>query len=261
MGFWSRLRFIFKSKANKALDKAEDPRDTLDYSYQRQLELLQEMRKGIADVATARKRIEMQATQLQKSGAKLENQAREAIGAGREDLARQALTRRAAVRTELEQLEEQHEQLKTQEQNLIEGSKKVEARIQQFRTKKETMKAQYSAAEAQARVNEAATGMSDEMSELGLAMQRAEDKIANAQARAGALDELIASGALEDASVSGDRIQAELDALAAESEVDTEMARLKRELGKGAPSLGSGDGDVLSGEIVESPERRESPSS
>jgi len=230
MSFWSRLKFIFRSKASAKLDKAEDPRETLDYSYQRQLELLQEMRRGIAEVATARKRLEMQAQTLQRSDAKLEDQARQALSQSREDLARQALARRAAIKTELSGLQEQHEQLKAQEDKLIESSKLVETRIQQFRTRKETMKATYTAAEAQARVGEAATGMSAEMSELGLAMQRAEDKIAQAQARAGALDELMASGALEDATIGGDRIQAELDRLAADTEVDTELARLKKEM-------------------------------
>jgi phage shock protein A len=230
MSFWSRLKLIFRAKANTALNRAEDPRDTLDYSYERQLELLQEMRRGIADVATARKRLELQAQQLQRSSTKLEGQARQALSQNREDLARQALTRRAAVGNELSELQTQHDQLKSQEDKLVEGSKRVEVRIQQFRTRKETMKATYTAAEAQTRVGEAASGISDEMGELGLAMQRAEDKIAQAQARAGALDELMATGALDDASIGGDRIQAELDHMAAESEVELELQRIKGEL-------------------------------
>src|SRR5919198_560292 len=143
MSFWSRLRFIFRSKASRALDRAEDPRETLDYSYQRQIELLQEMRRGIADVATARKRLELQAEQLQRSASKLENQARQALGSNREDLARQALTRRSGIRNELSDLETQHQQLKAQEEKLVEGSRRVEQRVAEFRTRKETMKAQY----------------------------------------------------------------------------------------------------------------------
>jgi len=177
----------------------------------------------------------MQAAQLQKSGAKLENQAREAIGAGREDLARQALTRRAAVRTELEQLEEQHEQLKTQEANLIEGSKKVEARIQQFRTKKETMKAQYSAAEAQVRINEAATGIGREMDNTGLAIQRAKDRTEEMQARASALDELVSSGDLQELGSDQTQLDRELQQLASQQQVDRELEQLKAEVGSGAP--------------------------
>jgi phage shock protein A len=259
MSLWSRLKLIFRSKASRALDRAEDPRETLDYSYERQLELLQEMRRGIADVATARKRIELQAQQLQQSATKLEAQARQAIGQNREDLARQALTRRAGIRNELTGLEGQHQQLKSQEERLVEGSRHVEARIKAFRTQKETMKAQYSASEAQARVAEAATGLSEEMSELGLAMQRAEDKIAQAQARAGALDELMASGALDDLSISGDRIQAELDALAADSEVEAELHRLKGETaGGGQKALEAPHSEIIveRDRKVPSPEER-----
>ena len=253
------MKLLFRARASRALDRAEDPRVTLDYSYERQLELLQEMRRGIAEVATARKRLELQGQQLQRSSTKLESQARQALAQKREDLARQALTRRGAIGSELSGLQEQHQQLKAQEDKLIEGSKRVEERIQQFRTRKETMKATYTAAEAQARVGEAATGLSKEMGELGLAMQRAEDKIAQAQARAGALDELMATGALEDATIGGDRIQAELDRMAAESEVEVELARMKRELAGPRSALEEGHSEISveRPEGVEAPERRD----
>jgi phage shock protein A len=233
MGLWSRLKLIFKAKGNKALDRAEDPREMLDYSYQRQLELLQGVRRGAADVATARARIEMQATQLRQTADKLQDQAKMALEQNREDLAREALSRRVAIAKELSDLQIQHEQLKAQEDKMIESSRQVEARLEAFRTRKETMKAQYTAAEARSHVQEAAAGL-EEMGDLGLAVQRAEDKIAQAQARAGALEGLMASGALEDLSQPTDRIQAELDKTATDSEVELELSRLKGELGMGA---------------------------
>jgi phage shock protein A len=236
MSLWSRLKLIFRSKASRALDRAEDPRETLDYSYSRQIELLQEMRRAVAEVATARKRIELQGEQLQKSSDKLEAQARQSIAAGREDLAREAIARRLGIGREIDGLREQHEQLAAQERKLTDGSKRLETQLQEFRTRKETLKATYSAAEAQARVNEAAGGLSAEYGELGQAVQRAEDKIAQSQARASALDELIASGALADASVTDDRIQRELDTMSARSAVDAELRRLKGE----TPALDSG---------------------
>src|SRR5215213_11844059 len=108
MSLMKRMSLIFRSRANSALDRAEDPRQTLDFSYQKQLELLTKVRRGVADVATSRKRLELQAGQLQASAAKLDGQARQAMGAGREDLAREALTRRAAIGTQLSALETQH---------------------------------------------------------------------------------------------------------------------------------------------------------
>lgn len=233
MSLMRRFTSIFRAKANRALDAAEDPRETLDYSYERQLDMLQQMRRAVTDVATSRKRIELQADQLQKTAAKLHDQAERAVQQNREDLAREALARRASLNTQLQDLKEQHDQLATQEQKLAAAARRLEAKIQAFRTRKETMKATYSAAQAETKVNEALGGISEEMGDVGIAMQRAEDKVAQLQARSAALDHLLESGALEDLSSTGDPIQAELDRTAGEAYVDVELERMKRELGAG----------------------------
>ena len=233
MGLMKRLSLVFRAKASKALDRAEDPRETLDYSYERQLEMLRDVQRGVADVATSRKRIELQAQQLQQKVAKLEDQARQAVEAGREDLAREALARRAAIGPQLEGLRTQHEQLQAEEGKLIQAAQRLQAKVDAFRTRKETIKATYTAAEAQTKIGEAVSGISEEMGDVGLAMQRAEDKTLQMQSRAGAIDELLASGALDDASASSDPIQAELDRVTNRSTVDAELSRLKAELGSG----------------------------
>ena len=236
MGLTKRLSTILKAKASKALDKAEDPRETLDYSYQRMLEQLTQVRRGVADVATSRKRLELQASQLTQSGAKLEEQARQAIAQNREDLAREALSRRASIVQQLQDLKTQHDQLDAQESQLTQASQRLQSKVESFRTRKETIKATYTAAQATTKVNEAVSGISEEMGDVGMAIQRAEDKTANMQARAGAVDELLASGALDDVTASpGGDIQAQLDALTAGSSVDAELAKMKAELGAGAP--------------------------
>jgi phage shock protein A len=236
MGVMKRVSLIFKSKANKALDRMEDPRETLDYSYQTQLELLQKVRRGVADVATSRKRIELQMNQMQQQSDKLDRQARDALSAGREDLARDALTRKAQAQSQLNDLGGQYTSLQAEEEKLTGASQRLQAKVDAFRTRKETIKATYTAAEAQTRINEAFTGISEEMSDVGLAIQRAEDKTEQMKARAGAIDELMASGALEDM-VSGPRddIQAELDRMGAGHDVDRELERLKGEIGQSAP--------------------------
>ncbi|MGL5825697.1 MAG: PspA/IM30 family protein [Nocardioides sp.] len=229
MSLWQRITMIFRSKANKALDRAEDPRETLDYSYQRQLDLLSKVRRGVADVATSRKRVELQVTQLEQQGTKLQSQAEKAIGMGRDDLAREALTRKSGLSTQIEQLKVQQAQLQGEEEKLTLAQHRLQAKVEAFRTRKETIKASYTAAEAQTRINEALSGVGEEMGDVGLAIQRAEDKTAQMQARAGAIDELIASGALDDVSQVGgnDDIARELDALGSQSDVEAEMARLK----------------------------------
>jgi phage shock protein A len=235
MSVMKRVSLIFKAKANRALDRMEDPRETLDYSYQQQLEMLTKVRRGVADVATSRKRVELQMNQLQQETNKREDQARKALGSGREDLAREALARKASVQTQLNDLQTQYASLQEQEEKLTIASQRLQAKVDAFRTRKETIKATYTAAEAQTRINEAFSGISEEMGDVGLAIQRAEDKTAQMQARAGAIDELLASGALED-QVGGrhDDIQAELDRMGSTTDIELELAKMKGELGAGS---------------------------
>jgi phage shock protein A len=233
MSVMKRMSLIFKSKANKALDKMEDPRETLDYSYQRQLEMLQKVRRGVADVATSRKRLELQINQLEKDSTNRQNQARQALAGGREDLARDALARRSTVESQLNDLRLQYSNLQGEEEKLTLASQRLQAKVDAFRTRKETIKATYTAAEAQTKINEAFSGISEEMGDVGLAIQRAEEKTENMKARAGAIDELLASGALEDFSGPTDNIQAELDRMGTTSGVDLELEALKAELGQG----------------------------
>ncbi|HET8684346.1 MAG TPA: PspA/IM30 family protein [Micromonosporaceae bacterium] len=229
MGIASRLAQLFRVKANKVLDRAEDPREVLDYSYERQLEMLAKVRRGLADVATSRRRLEIQLGQLRQSADRLHAQAGQAVEVGRDDLAREALSRRAAVQAQVTSIVAQRDALQGEEDKLTVAAQRLQARIEAFRTRKETVKATYTAAEAQARVSEAVSGISEEMGDVGLAMQRAEDKTAQMQARAGALDELIASGALDDATLPADRddIQAALDAAHGPADIELELAALR----------------------------------
>src|SRR5215210_4455622 len=233
-GLMGRTKTIFKAKWSKMLDRAEDPGETLDYSYEEQLRQLQNVKRGIADVTTAKKRLEMQYTSMKQNADKLEGQARDALKAGREELAREALTRKAAVEAQLGGLMQQGQQLEAQQQKLIQGEKTLQGKVESFRTQKEVIKAQYSAAEAQVRIGEAATGIGEEMADVGLAIQRAKDKTEQMQARAGAIEELTASGALEDFTGGGDDIDRELAALGQDAQVDDELAKMKAELGAGA---------------------------
>ncbi|MGW5723404.1 PspA/IM30 family protein [Amycolatopsis sp. NPDC003865] len=231
MSIARRLALLFKVKANKALDRAEDPREVLDYSYQRQTEMLAQVRRGLADVATSRKRLELQARQLQQSADRLQAQAAQAVQAGQDDLAREALTRRAAALSQIQELQPQHDALKAEEDKLTVAQQRLQAKVEAFRTRKETIKATYTAAEAQSKIGEAVSGISEEMGDVGLAMQRAQDKTAQMQSRAAALDELMASGALDDASSptgQRDDIQAALDAATGPgTDIDRELAQLK----------------------------------
>src|SRR5690349_9623908 len=247
-GLAGRFSTTVKAKVSKLLDRAEDPAETLDYGYQKQVELLQNVKKGIADVVTSKKRLQMQTEKLQQQVVKLDTQARQALAQGREDLARMALERKNVAQTELQSLDQQIAQLEQQQEQLTENEQKLRAKIEAFRTKKEVIKAQYSAAEAQVRISEAANGVGEQMADLGLAIQRAQDKTENMKARADAVGELEAAGTFEDLTQLGDGqddIDRQLSQLTSGAQVDDELAKMKSELGAGSggeqPALGQGE--------------------
>jgi phage shock protein A len=237
---------VIKAKISRLLDKSEDPGETLDYGYQKQVEMLQNVKKGIADVVTSKKRLQMQSQKLEQQVVKLDTQARQALSQGREDLARTALERKTLAQTELQSLDQQVKELEDQQEKLTANEAKLRTKIEQFRTKKEVIKAQYSAAEAQVRIGEAASGVGEEMADLGLAMQRAEDKTESMRARASAVEELEAAGTFDDITQLGsgeDDIDRQLKELTSGAQVDDELAKMKAELGSGggdAPALEQG---------------------
>jgi phage shock protein A len=234
-GLFERMSLVIKAKLSRLLDRAEDPSETLDYSYEEQLKLLQNVKRGIADVVTSKKRLQLQADKLEQSLVKLDTQARDAVAAGREDLARQALERKTLAQQQLQDLDVQIQQLEGQQDKLASSEKQLSAKIEAFRSQKEVIKAQYSAAEAQVRIGEAATGIGEQMADTGLAIQRAKDKTEQMQARAGAVEELIEAGTLEDFTA-GDqsRLDRELAQISAGQQVDAELERLKAEVGAGS---------------------------
>lgn len=231
MGLFTRMELMVKSKANKLLDRHEDPREILDYSYQKQLELLQQVKRSVATVVTAKKRLELQKAKLEQNTQKLDRQAKDAISSGRDDLARLALERKKSNTIEIESLIMQINEQELEQQKLIETERKLSAKITAFRTKKETIKAQYTAAEAQVKVKEAVTGISEEMADVGFAIQRAEDKTEGMRAKSAALDEMVELGALDE--IGGeDDIERELRKMQTTTGVDDDLARLKAEMGK-----------------------------
>ena len=234
MGLLERIINVIQAKLSKLVGRAKDPRETLDYSYEKQLQMLQEVKRGVADVVTAKKRLQLQAQKLEQSVGKLEGQAREAVAAGREDLARTAIERKVAVQTQLRDLDAQAQELEQQQEKLVANERALSTRIESFRSEKEVIKAQYSAAEAQVKIGEAATGIGDQMSNTGRAIERAREKTEEMEARGAAMDELIASGTLDDVTSEKTDLDRELAQIASQSEVDKELARMKAEVGAGS---------------------------
>ena len=243
MGLMGRTTNLIKAWWSRLLNRAENPNVTLDYSYERQLEQLQKVKRGVADVVTAKKRLELQTSKLEADLVKLEGQARQALAAGREDLARQALERKAVAQQQLQGLDQQIQGLTDQQEKLVASERQLSARVEAFRSQKEVIKAQYSAAEAQVRIGEAATGIGSEMENTGAAIERARQRTEEMQARAGAIDELVAAGSLEDYTSGGTQLDRELAQISSSNQVEADLARLKGELGSGekAPELAEGE--------------------
>ena len=259
-GLSGRISTLTKAKISHLLDHAEDPAETLDYAYERQLEDLQSVKKGIADVVTAKKRLQLREEDLRRQADKLDGQAREAMAGGREDLARAALERKQLIVQETGSLDQQVSELESQQETLTAAEQQLQVKIEQFRTRKEVIKAQYSAAEAQVHISEAATGVGDEMADVGAAMQRAIDKTDQMEARASAVEELQAAGTFEDLTAVGppqDDVDRQLDQLGAKSAVDDELAKIKAEVESGADQSALPAGEPPAGGEPESPHRQQ----
>ncbi len=230
MGLFQRAHEIVEAKANRALDAAERPDEMLDLSYEKMLEQITQVKRSLVDIAASRKQLELQEQQLQHSVDHLQDQAKQALAAGREDLAKEALARKATAQAQIDAMEPQHQQLSEEEEKLEQTLATLQQRVNQFRSQKEVLKAQYSASKAMSSVDESVAGISKSLGDSGAALQRAQDKIANMQARSGALDELLESGALEDVGGGDDDIQRELNEVATKSNVDQELAALKAQM-------------------------------
>lgn len=255
MSFFKRAHDIVEAKANRALDAAENPSEMLDLSYEQMLEQITKVRKALVQIAAARKQLELQEEQFQHTVDHLNQQAAQAVQLGRDDLAREALSRKAAAQQEVDALEPQHQQLTEQEEKMTHTLQALQMRVNQFRTQKESLKAQYSAAQATSAVNDQIAGISGTFTSSNDALQRAQDKISAAQAHAGALDELLQSGVLEDVGADqGDDISRQLNALGAGSQVENELAALKAQASISAvpPMAALGSGPSEAGEAAPS---------
>ncbi len=235
MGLFQRAHQIVQAKANKALDAAERPDEMLDLSYEQMLDQINQVKRGLVAITGSRKQIELQEKQLQNTVEHLQEQAKAALAHGKEDLAREALSRKAAAQTQIDGMESQRQQLAEEQEKLERTLAALQQRVNTFRSQKEVLKAQYTAAKAESDIGATAAGISTSFNDTGADIQRATDKIATMQARAEAVDELLQSGVLEDVGGDTDDIQRELDEAGQKAEVDKELTALKAQIGSSSP--------------------------
>jgi phage shock protein A len=228
-----RLIGALRAKFSGLLDRVEDPAEMLDYSYERQMEQLYGMRRDVADLVTAKKRVARLRDRRQDQFLKLQSSARQALELGREDLARQALERKLVVGEELVGLNQQVSDLERQQAQLIARGREARARLERFRALKEVTKAQYAAAKAHLAVSDAIAGLSSQLSDAGLRIERTMDKVEGMNARADAMQELERAGTLAPIGTGEDDIDRQLRELTSGASIDTQISRMKLELGRG----------------------------
>src|SRR5829696_7258766 len=212
----NRISTVISQKTNTLLDRFEKPQEALDYSYVKQVEMLNKLRRSLAEIITSRKRLEMQKSRLWENIRLLDAQAARALEGDREDLARLALERKNANLLQTQSLDKQIAEMKEEERNMQEAEKRMSIKVEEFKARKEIIKAQYSAAEAQVKIKESVTGISEEMTD-------------GMRAKSQALDEMINSGVLTDYTTNKDEIEKELEKITVQNSVDEELAKLKSE--------------------------------
>ncbi|MBC7372636.1 MAG: PspA/IM30 family protein [Frankiales bacterium] len=216
MSLGRRLSALFKG------DGEQDPQRELEVSYDRQVALLQQTRRGAADVATSRRRLELQLRQLEARADALHAEAVTAVGAGDDDRARVLLTQHAGLLAQIDELGPQEAQLRASQEQLDLSVQRLGVKVEAFRSQKDVLSAGYTAAEAQARTTTALAGVDEELGDAGFALQRARDRTEAMQAKAQALDELTAISTESPGDAALRRLQ-ELSG----GGVDAELARLK----------------------------------
>ncbi len=240
MGILERMSTLLRVKMNAVLDgqpEGGDLAETLDLSYEKQVQLLQDVKRGIVDVVTSKRRLELQAARLRDSAGGAEAQARKALNSGREDLARAALQRQTEIEQQAELLQKQIDQLQAEREKLTLTEQRLQTKIEAFRSRKETIRARYSAAEAQVKIGEAASGIGEEMADVGMAIEHAERRTKELELKAAAIDEMVAEGALPDFSgLSQDPLDKQLRQLEVDDNVERRLEALRAEVRAELPS-------------------------
>lgn len=233
MSVFSRVADILQAKTHKLLNHLEDPNEALDLSYEKMIAGLQETKLHLADVVAQQKSLERQIAAAQDEAAKAENDARIALQASREDLAKAALAHKHSAIEKLESLNQAHAAVLPQAQKLIDYERKLEERIENFRLQKEVMKTSYTAAAAQTKVSQAMAGVGTSFSNVGDTLRRAQDKVEGMRAKAEAMESLTEAGVLSDPLDGRRKEERELDALRVGSAIDSDLEKLKAELAAG----------------------------
>ena len=231
MGIVDRIRDAIKIGASAALAPAPDPRITHLTPHQKQWALRNQVAKAIENVTAAKQRLRAAADAVREKLPVLEDRARTELKAGRETMARLALQRRHVAELELQTLDRQLAEVENEEMTLAMIEQRLSAQIEAFTARQEVIKARFSAAEAQVRINEAVTGVSQDFAELSASLQQAEERTESLQARATAIDRLVQDGDLVAISPTAESLDLRQGQATDDEEVERQLSALAKEVG------------------------------
>lgn len=238
MSVFRRFSNIFQEKSNAALDRMEDPSQAIDLSYQQLLEQQQKLRTALVEATTGQKRLENQAADMDKRVAQLNTAAQQAMQAGKEDLATQALTQAEVLGQQRQALDPQIQSISAQVAKLQQAIQKYQSKVTAFANQRESLKASYEASKATSAAGDTLAGIGEHTSDAAMMMQRAQDKIARTQAHADAVDSLLDSGVLDAPLLTGgsSSLDDQITATVVEGNVQAKLAAMKSQLGLAGPA-------------------------
>ncbi|HXY43024.1 MAG TPA: PspA/IM30 family protein [Acidimicrobiales bacterium] len=223
-----RLTTTLSAKVNELLDRLEDPGEALDYAYQRLFEQLGKARQAIAHLASARQHLVLQSAELEEYASELESQAREAVKAGRDDLAREALARRSVIKSGVASLAREGDEFSEEEERFIHAAGLLQSQVEILGARKEAMKASYAVTGSKAEIDDAISKIKDDVAKVSVTVRRAEEKSAQLRAQSKRIDALLVSGALRDLASTPESIAAELREARGSEDVERQLATMKR---------------------------------
>ena len=219
MSIFSRVRDLLSANLNSMLDNAEDPEKMAD-EYLRQLNNeLYETKTNVASAMADATKLNTKETQYTVETEQWASKAEAALRAGNEELAKAALARKVQASKLAAQYKEQSDAQDQQVEALQQALVQLETRISETRAKKELIVAKKNRAQTQEAIQRTARGLGDisAMDKLDRLEEKVDDRLARADAMA---------------KLEGDTLDSKFRDLERDSEVDSELAELKRKLGQ-----------------------------
>jgi phage shock protein A len=236
MSLLNRCAKIIKQGADIFLTPAEDPRQGFPTPQGHQRNLLRQVEQALIETRSFSIQLQGRKTALEDRLNPLEEKARQALQADREDLARLALKRRQAYAKEIDTLNRQIQATQSEDERLQLVKSQLETQIETMQARQQVLNARYNAAEAQVRLNESLSGVAEQFSDLGLTLEEAEQQAEQMQARAEAINDLLEIGVLQSPThTEVDSVALELNRFDDSHAIETQLAALKEELQASKP--------------------------